>query len=359
MTYFAKKVPLEFDDSNGKANAPNSPWVLIGGSYSGALAAWTSVLDPDVYYAYHASSAVVEAIYDFYMYYDAVESVIPRNCSSDVKAVVSHIDSVFKKGDKREIRNLQAMFGLEQLDHPDDFANYVATPVGNWQSNESSVFEFCDFIETGGDDSARPGGEDGIGLKEALPNYAAWVNATSGAYCAENECSTYASDVEFDDPTDTENDRQWNWLLCHNPFGWWQVGPPKDDGDHLVSSLLRPGAFQRQCPLMFPETNGFRAGSAEGFTTKHLNMYTGGWDADFERVLFVNGEFDPWLQATVASDYRPGGPRESTDQAPIFTIDNGNHVPDLVLEEAPEQLSVIKKELQVMRGWLKEWNAPN
>lgn len=63
-TYFARNVELPFD-ANGSSNARNAPWVFSGGSYSGALSAWTESVDPGTFWAYHASSAVVEAIYDF------------------------------------------------------------------------------------------------------------------------------------------------------------------------------------------------------------------------------------------------------------------------------------------------------
>lgn len=63
-TYFARNVALPFD-SNGSSNAANAPWVFSGGSYSGALSAWTQSVDPGTFWAYHASSAVVETIYDF------------------------------------------------------------------------------------------------------------------------------------------------------------------------------------------------------------------------------------------------------------------------------------------------------
>lgn len=63
-TYFARNVQLPFD-SNGSSNAQNAPWVFSGGSYSGALSAWTESVDPGTFWAYHASSAVVESIYDF------------------------------------------------------------------------------------------------------------------------------------------------------------------------------------------------------------------------------------------------------------------------------------------------------
>lgn len=63
-TYFALNVELPFD-TNASSNAANAPWVFSGGSYSGALSAWTESVDPGTFWAYHASSAVVEAIYDF------------------------------------------------------------------------------------------------------------------------------------------------------------------------------------------------------------------------------------------------------------------------------------------------------
>jgi hypothetical protein len=359
MTYFAQTVQLDFDDSNGEANAPTSPWVLIGGSYPGALAAWTSIIDPGTFWAYHASSAVVEAIYDFYPYFDAVERAIPRNCSSDLKAVVSYIDAVFEAGDASDIEDLKTMFGLESLDHADDFAEHLTIPLWSWQSDEDDVFDFCDWIETSSSSGHVSAAQSaGVGLDTALLAYASYVNRTSAKQCQKYDCSTYNADIEWDDPTDLEGDRQWNWMLCHNPFSWWQVGPPENDKKHVVSSLMRPDHFQRQCELMFPETNGFKAGSVVGWTAEHLNMYTGGWNADFERVMFLNGEFDPWLAATVSSAHRPGGALESTDKTPIYIIKNGNHVPDLILDDIPEENSVLEQELATMKQWLDEWTPP-
>ena len=64
LTLFAKTVKLPFD-KNGSSSATKAPWVLSGGSYSGALAAWTEHTAPGTFWAYHASSAPVEAISDY------------------------------------------------------------------------------------------------------------------------------------------------------------------------------------------------------------------------------------------------------------------------------------------------------
>ena len=60
----AKTIKLPFDPT-GSSNAGVAPWVFTGGSYSGALAAWIYSLAKGTFWAYHASSAPVEAIEDY------------------------------------------------------------------------------------------------------------------------------------------------------------------------------------------------------------------------------------------------------------------------------------------------------
>jgi hypothetical protein len=62
--FFAKTVELPFD-TDSSSNAPQAPWVFSGGSYSGALSAYTASVSPGTFWAYHSSSAPVEAISDF------------------------------------------------------------------------------------------------------------------------------------------------------------------------------------------------------------------------------------------------------------------------------------------------------
>lgn len=60
LAYFAKNVKLAMPGGDDVAPG-KAPWVLIGGSYSGALTSWTMVQQPDVFWAGYASSAVVQA----------------------------------------------------------------------------------------------------------------------------------------------------------------------------------------------------------------------------------------------------------------------------------------------------------
>ncbi|KAH8681442.1 peptidase S28 [Xylariales sp. PMI_506] len=354
MTNFALNVDLEFCD-DGPCTPDAVPWVLVGGSYSGALAAWVSQLEPGVFHAYHASSAVVEAIHDFWTYYSPVEQALPRNCSSDVKAVISHVDYVFSQGDEEDISDLKAKFNMQNL-NAEDFATQLAVPLSQWQTDQDAVIAFCDYIETYTSTSkAVLSSTTGVGLVAALEAYAAYVNATSECGDGGSSCDSWTASIQWNKPSELDDDRPWYWMLCNEPFGWYQNGPPTSDGNSIISSQLRPEQFSRRCDLRFPETNGFVSGAAAGFTEEQLNMYTLGWDAPFQRVLFVNGEFDPWRSATLSSDYRPGGTVNSTD-IPVFIVEGGVHCPDLYLDDGnPHQVEVVNAALQQMGQWLQEY----
>ncbi|KAI1198091.1 serine carboxypeptidase S28 [Nemania serpens] len=356
LTYFAKNVDCQFCEGS-TCNSDENPWVLMGGSYSGALAAWTSQLDPGTFAAYHASSAVVEAIYDFWEYAKPIQEALPLNCSYDVNAVVQYIDGMLAYGSETDVTNLKTQFGLSALNNA-DFAEIVARPIFEWQSDQNDVISFCDFIENythWGNQSKY-----GVGLVAALEAYSTYVREYID--CGENgaSCDTYADGIAWNNPSDLDGGfRQWQWMLCNEPFGWYQTGPPTPDSTSIILSALRPEHYQRRCALTFPETNGHMAGSIVGFTADHLNVWTKGWDAPYNRVIFVNGENDPWRSATVASEYRPGGAVQTSEQIPSLIVENASHVPDLVLGDNPSQAVVIEQAVEIMGNWLKDWTKPN
>ena len=68
LTYFAENVRPVFD-RKGTSRASRAPWVLYGGSYSGAVSGWVASTAPGTFWAYFATSAVVEVISDFWQYF--------------------------------------------------------------------------------------------------------------------------------------------------------------------------------------------------------------------------------------------------------------------------------------------------
>lgn len=153
LIYFAHNVELPFD-VNGTTKPTAAPWVLTGCSYSGALTAWTHTLAPGTFWAYHCSSAVVEAISDFWQYNEPIKMAMPQNCTSDMQKAVKHIDGILSNGTAEAKHALKKKFGLESLTHDDDFAQVLISGIQGWQSTmfyqskkPNPLYQFCDYLE--------------------------------------------------------------------------------------------------------------------------------------------------------------------------------------------------------------------
>lgn len=124
MTYFAQHWDAPAFLPNGSTSPTDVPWILCGGSYAGALTAWTAVLYPGVFWAYHAGSAVVEAVSNNWGYYAAVAKAAPVNCSTDLVALMAYVDGILLAGSGAEKTALKALFLLQDLGDV-EFAMYV------------------------------------------------------------------------------------------------------------------------------------------------------------------------------------------------------------------------------------------
>ena len=124
--------------------------------------------------------------------------------------------------------------------------------------------------------------------------------------------------------------------LCNEPFDYWQDGAPASRPT-IVSRLLDAAYWQRQCILWFPTENGYTFGSntSPDNNVHKVNKYTEGWRLEnTTRLIWTNGQFDPWRTSGVSSEFRPGGPLPSTTQHPLQIIPGGFHCSDLVLKNA-------------------------
>ncbi|KAK1589929.1 serine carboxypeptidase S28 [Colletotrichum navitas] len=377
FVYFARNVELPFD-TNTSSNAPQAPWVFTGGSYAGYLAAAIAKLAPGTFWAYHASSAPVEAVYHYWSYFLPMQEGMPKNCSRDFERIIDHVDTVLNNGTKDEIYALKEKFLMQDLAHDDDFASALSSHLGsNWQSIQqysgySDFYEMCDTVEgvagnvTG--NSTAPG-PDGVGLSKALDNFAAWWRANM----ITDVCASYGYE-DWQDPTslacwDTYNatspaytdwtagnnfGRAWYWMLCNEPLFYWQTGAP-EDRPTIVSRLTTPEYYQRQCDLFFPKQGEYTYASNLGKTADDVNKQTGGWDfTNTTRLIWSNGEFDPWRSASVSSELRPGGPLQSRPGAPVNLIPGSRHCNDLLIKNA-EVNADVKAALTSMVAQLKTW----
>ncbi|KAL9055018.1 MAG: hypothetical protein Q9162_003783 [Coniocarpon cinnabarinum] len=337
LTHFAETADLPFDPL-GSSKPDKAPWILMGASYSGALAAWTAAKAPGTFWAYIASSAPVEAVYDYWGYFEPVQLGMPANCSKDVSLVIDHIDDVFENGTAADQEGLKEMFGLGGLEHNDDFGAALEWAPWLWQSNQFYVdggfSEWCDAVEGVSNSTTAdeiPGAE-GVGLGTALAGYASWMNETLlPDFCASSYVYTNDStDISCFDTYNTSNPLFTDKTLQNTADRQWQCAP-----------------------------DGFTFGYDRGLTEDDENAYTGGWDiTNTTRLIYTNGEYDPWRTAGVSSDLRPAGPLASTEQVPVNVVPGGFHGSDMVTRNGDVNVgakAVIDKEVQQIVDWVAEF----
>ncbi|KZP20128.1 peptidase S28 [Athelia psychrophila] len=305
LVYFAQNVQLAMPGGSN-VQPGKAPWILIGGSYSGALTAWTMTSHPGVFWAGYASSAVVEAIIDFWQYFEPIRLYMPSNCSVDVETVITHVDQVFTNGTAAEIQALKSNWGLGGLSHLDDVAGALRNNLWDWQALSptsgpgSMFFNFCDALEV---KNGKNAGAAGWGLQNALTSWGKYWNETyydylCGALDAETCLGTYnASQSIWTDISVNNAARSWEWIVC-NDVGYFQEGPPAGQAK-IVTQLVQPVYDERQCAYYFPAQFGNNTTPVP--KANATNAFYHGCDVKVDRLFIANGQRDPWRYATVSS----------------------------------------------------------
>ncbi|RDW73596.1 hypothetical protein BP5796_07038 [Coleophoma crateriformis] len=383
LTYFANNFDAPFDQSGG-SNPKNAPWIYAGGSYGGALAGWLEAVDPGTYWAYYGTSGVVEAVGDFWQYFAPVLEATPQNCSTDLIAVIDYVDNILLHGNSSEKTKLKDLFLLGDLEDA-DFASALQNGPWSWQDTQfytesiygyNEYYYFCDYVEnvyTNPNQTVIPGAK-GVGLEKALAGYAQWwteyefpgycesygYSEFNGTYNTECFKALNPRNVFYTDLTvSNAGGRQWMWLLCNEPLEYWQDGAPEGTPT-IVSRLVNVAYWQTQCGFYFPTSQG-GYGLEEGKTSATVNKYTGGWsNTKSKRLMYTNGQLDPWRDSTVSSDFRPGGPLQSTEQLPVRIVASGVHCSDLygqnwAVNDAVKAIAYA--EVAQMAGWVSEFYA--
>jgi hypothetical protein len=151
------------------------------------------------FWAGYSSSGVIEAVEDFWQYFEPIRRQMPQNCSADVQAVIAHIDTVFTNGSAADQQTIKNTFGLGAVKHLNDASGALRSNLWDWQSLQLStgnlgVFgQFCDALEVKNGVKAPAAG---WGVTNAL---AAWGKFwTSGYYaqiCGKQDAESVLLDI--------------------------------------------------------------------------------------------------------------------------------------------------------------------
>ena len=95
VAYFAKNI--KFPGIDRDLTAPNTPYILYGGSYAGGLVAFLRVTYPDLFWGAISSSGVTVAIWDYWQYYSIHAEFGPPKCVSTTQKLTNVVDNIIFK----------------------------------------------------------------------------------------------------------------------------------------------------------------------------------------------------------------------------------------------------------------------
>lgn len=130
--YFARHVQFPgLEDHN--LTAPATPFIIYGGSYAGAFAAFARKIYPETFWGAIASSAVTQAIVDYWEYYEAARLFAPGPCAIITQKLTHIIDNILLGEDSGTAKRLKQAFGLGGFENA-DFANALTRGISMLQN---------------------------------------------------------------------------------------------------------------------------------------------------------------------------------------------------------------------------------
>ncbi|XP_048444870.1 probable serine protease EDA2 isoform X4 [Pyrus x bretschneideri] len=247
-----------------------NPWFVFGVSYAGALSAWFRVKFPHLTCGSVASSAVVEAVYEFTEF----DQQVGESAGPQCKAALQETKSLVEQRLSTNRKAVKALFGATQLDIDGDFMYFLA-------------------------DAAGTAFQSGIPDKLCSPLVQAKTNEedlveTYAKYVKDHYLGSFGVDVETYNQKHLKNtavsegssDRLWWFQVC-TEVAYFQVAPATDS---IRSPKIDTRYHLDLCKNVF--------GKGIYPDVVATNLYYGGKKIAGSKIVFTNGSQDPWRHAS-------------------------------------------------------------
>eukprot|EP00697_Spironema_sp_BW2_P009387 gnl/Spiro4/24240_TR12033_c0_g1_i2.p1 gnl/Spiro4/24240_TR12033_c0_g1~~gnl/Spiro4/24240_TR12033_c0_g1_i2.p1 ORF type:complete len:501 (+),score=149.50 gnl/Spiro4/24240_TR12033_c0_g1_i2:129-1505(+) len=309
-------------------------WISWGGSYPGMLAGWTRVKFPHLFHGAVASSAPVQAVMDMPGYNDVAAyaySVADNNVggSQDCRQAIAdgHVTVGQMLATDAGRATLAQMFSLPSAQWLQDPANQLAFAgegVANFPSQEN-------------DPSCDTACCDIASICRVMTNQTVGspVQRLGAVFQLQKSAQSPAASAADDLPD------FWGYQTC-TEFGFYQTC---EVGSQC---FFTQGLATLSSQMAFCSSEFGIPASQVASNIDYTNAYYGGWTPSGSRLLYPNGEVDPWRSQSVAEPL-PG-------VATMFVLGASHHFwthPSL----PTDQPSVVQARQQIRKTvlqWLQE-----
>ncbi|XP_074872458.1 thymus-specific serine protease [Carettochelys insculpta] len=299
-----------------KYSLGQNTWICFGGSYPGSLAAWFRLKFPHLVFAAVASSAPVRAQLDFTGYNRVVAASLSdpvvggsAQCCQAVAEAFAAVDEHLAAGRLAELeKDFRSCRPLtEPSDHWEFASNLADIFMGAVQYNEEflcgSVTKQCSVMT-----------RDSLGspYQRLVVIMNGYLECMALA-CMDNSHQHTLEELRSTNLTLTGvGERQWYFQTC-TEFGYYQTC---EDATCPFSRLLTLAPALDLCSQIF----GLAPQHVEG-AVNFTNQYYGADHPKASRVLFVNGNIDPWHALGVL--------RNQSRSEPAILINGTAHCADM------------------------------
>jgi len=299
-------------------NAPTAPVYTIGTSYGGNLAAWARTKYPNVFAGALASSAPVQATYDFSGYAVSVKETIDlmtgsTTCTTNILAGYNALESALNAGktDYNVLISLQQQYNLCTEPQTGDFGTLLANQMEIWETaiqynTPDKITRYCNIMNGDGSPLEKLGK---VAIAENQADARSCSNIMYDALISFYQSTTI-------DPNAYVGYRQYFYLQC-TQLGYFLTSDAPTS-QQCFGQGVSISLFQKQCYDTFlltatPEAAIGRLNAAFGGTKPNTVGAT--------NIIYTNGNMDPWSVISVTS---PLGPSLTA-----YLISNQGHSADI------------------------------
>uniref|UniRef100_H3BFZ0 Serine protease 16 n=1 Tax=Latimeria chalumnae TaxID=7897 RepID=H3BFZ0_LATCH len=321
----------------------NNTWICFGGSYPGSLSAWFRLKFPHLVFAAVATSAPVRAELDFTGYNKVVaESLMDpvvggsKKCRDAVTEAFHAVDKAIHAGNISQLeKDFQACSKLNgSLDETELVSDLADIFMGAVQYNLElpgyNIAVLCDIMTNATLGSA----------------YARLIQANQKFMQSSFlKCVDYSYQKSLAELSTTNISakgiglRQWYYQTC-TEFGYYQTC---EDDSCVFSPLMTLSSQLDLCTRVF----GISAKSVQQ-AVQFTNEYYGADQPRSSRILFVNGNIDPWHALSVL--------KNQTESEVAIYINGTAHCANMRPSSPSDPKSLIeaRREIDYQIGeWLK------
>ncbi|KAJ7990605.1 hypothetical protein DPEC_G00302130 [Dallia pectoralis] len=336
-----------------QAGLTNSKWVAFGGSYPGALAAWSRMKYPNLIHAAVASSAPLHAIVNFSEYLEVVWRALAAenpDCPLLVKMAFDTLHELIKHPNNYE--NITKDFNLcsrlqirSEKDRACILSSLADSVMDTVQyNNDNRAFERvlatnC-TIKTVCEVMSDPS------LGNPYHRFAAFVRLRTTTYLLQpcfkdptyNEYLEDIRNTSYSGPS-SGGERQWMYQSC-TEFGYFQT----TDSPNQPFSGFGLQYQVEQCQDIFNISYQTLYDGA-----KQTNENYGSYNIRATRIVFPNGSIDPWHALGITSSI--------SDDLPAIFIKGTAHCANMYparAEDLPQLILAREQIFQLLQKWLKE-----